>query len=141
MGLAAVLGICTLAPTVGTGQDSLYPLYEGAVVALEVAPVAPGARGELSVLLEEEAEPGVLLRLALWAEGVELPENRLSWRDVVDPQAAQLRLRGSFVAPSEPGEYRIEGLVSYVHCAGDWCRTKHAPVSWTIRVEPTLAAD
>lgn len=131
MGLAAVLGICTLSPMSVGGE----PVYEGRVVALEVAPVAAGARGELSARIEETPEPGVLLRLALHADVIQLPENRLSWRDVVDPQAAQLRVRAAFVAPPEPGEYRVEGLMSYVHCDGEWCRTKHAPITWTIVVE------
>ncbi len=134
MKLGAIVGVCLLGPVEGDG--ALESMFDGRVAALEVEPVTPGARGELSVVVLEPVEAGVLLELRLSSDDVALPENRLSWRDVVDPQAAQVRLRGAFVAPAEPGRYAVEGRLAYVSCAGDRCRTKYAVVSWGIEVAP-----
>ena len=140
---AAALGICLLGPVAdpapdpaaGPGGAARSVGYDGRVQALDVPPLAPGERGELSLVVLDPVERGVPLRVWLEDGEVSLPENRLGWRDVVDAQAAQLRLRAVFVAPSEPGDYEVKGQVTYSTCGPRWCRAKHAALLWLIRVE------
>lgn len=118
---------------------------------LGVAPVAAGSVGELSVTILQTPERGTPIELRLEDEGLDaepghsgrLPDNRLGWDDVVDPKAAQPRLRASFVAPSAPGNYAVVGRLSYVTCTADVCLPHAVYVRWPITVEakPDLAAD
>ena len=130
----AALGICLLGPAEASDEAEQADAYDGRVQALEVAPLAPGEKGELSLLILDPVQAGVPMRVALSSEAVELPENRLGWRDVVDRQAVQLRVRGAFVAPKEPGSYPVQAHVTYLSCAGRWCRPRHARAGWTIEV-------
>jgi hypothetical protein len=104
------------------------------VQALDVAPLAPGASGELSLLLLESPERTLPLAVRLDAGSVALVENRLGWSAVVDARALQPRLRASFRAPAEPGAYVVRASVDYEVCTGDWCRHKRGEVEWTIAV-------
>ena len=97
------------------------------------------AAGELSVTILETPEPGIPIEVRLSSDDVELLDNRLGWADVVDPQAHQPRMRARFVAPAVPGRYRVRGLVTWVTCEGEACRTRRAPVAWTVDVLPAEA--
>lgn len=129
----AALGICLLGPAEGDGDPNAA--FSAPVQALAAEPVAPGGNGELSLLVTEPVEAEVPIQVWLSSDALKLKENRLGWRDVVDPQAAQLRIRGSFVAPKEPGEYEVRAEVVYVSCSGRWCRSRHAAVGWTVTVK------
>ena len=113
------------------------PVPSGDVQATELAAVGPGESGELSATIREPPTPGVPIELRLWAGAVRLAENRLGWSSVVDPQAEQPRLRTRFVAPSDPGEYRVEGVLRYVTCPDDEgaCLPRASVVTWTLVVE------
>lgn len=110
------------------------PLLEAQVEVLEPEVVAPGARGELSLVLLEAPERDLPLELRLEAEGISLLEGRLDWRAVADPLAPLPRLRARFDAPPEPGRYTVEGGVRYSVCDDRWCRTKTRQVTWIFEV-------
>jgi hypothetical protein len=98
--------------------------------------MAPRTAGELSVTILDAPEPGIPIEVRLSSDDVELIDNRLGWADVVDPQAHQPRVRARFVAPAASGRHRVRGLVTWVTCDGDACRTRRAPIAWTIDVPP-----
>ncbi len=111
------------------------PVPEGAVQVSEPSPLAPGASGELSATILEQPAPGIPIELRLSAGAVKVVANRLGWSSVVDPQAQRPRLRTRFVAPSEAGTYRVDGVLRYVTCEGDGqCLPRAATVSWTLVV-------
>lgn len=111
------------------------PSPSGAVQAAELPEVVAGDAGELSVTLLETPVPGVPIELRLDAGAVHLTENRLGWSSVVDPQAQQPRLRTRFVAPREPGEYAIDGVLRYVTCPDEGpCLPHAAALSWRLVV-------
>lgn len=95
--------------------------------------------GELSVTILDTPEPGIPIEVRLSSDDVELVDNRLGWADVVDPQAHQPRVRARFVAPPEPGRYRVDGLVTWVTCIGRTCQTERAPIAWTVEVLAPVA--
>ena len=108
--------------------------YDGRVQRSPVPPLEPGARGELSVTILDEVPQSQSLLVRLQSDAVAVPDNRLGFRDVVDAQAQQLRVRARFVAPQQPGSYDVEGLVEYVGCNDQRCRPYRARVVWTIEV-------
>ena len=65
-----------------------------------------------------------------------LPEDRLGWDDVVDPQAVQPRLRARVVAPARTGVHEVRGFVAYVTCNRDRCRPRVSEVKWSVTVAP-----
>ncbi len=111
------------------------------VQALAVAPLGPGATGELSLLLLESPEPTLPLAVRIDAGSVALIENRLGWSAVVDRGALQPRLRAPFTAPAEPGVYRVRASVDYQVCSLDWCRQRRSEVEWTIEVVAAVGPD
>ncbi|MEM7151449.1 MAG: hypothetical protein AAF799_01350 [Myxococcota bacterium] len=115
--------------------------YDGRVQQSPVPPVEPGARGELSVTILDEVPPGQSLLVRLESSAVTVLDNRLGFRDVVDAQAQQLRVRARFVAPEHPGLYEVEGMVEYVSCDEQRCRPHRARVVWTIEVVASEAAE
>lgn len=123
MGLAAALGV--LDPV---------QLRDAAVSVSPPPPVAPGKGGELSLTILERPFRGTPVELWLDADDVRLPDNRVGWEDVVDPQAQQPRLRARFVAPDAPGTYYVRGWVMYVRCGPKRCRPRTRSVLWTITV-------
>ncbi len=105
------------------------------VQALEVAPIAPGGRGELSLVLLEPPDRALPLAIRVDEGALALDEDRLDWSAVVDPLALQPRVRASFVAPAEPGRYEVAAAVDYSVCGEGWCRRKHGRVRWVVVVE------
>jgi hypothetical protein len=101
---------------------------------IEVAPLAVGERGELSLVLLESPEPELPLLVRIADSALALSENRLDWSAVVDPGALQPRVRASFRAPSEPGRYVVRAEVEYRVCSGAWCRAKRGSVEWSVEV-------
>jgi hypothetical protein len=108
---------------------------DGRVSAGPLAPVAPGAAVELSVTILDTPMPGLPLELWLSSSDIALADNRFDGRDVVDPQAAQPRLRARLTAPMVPGRYGVSGHIVYVTCGAQRCRPRHADVRWTVEVE------
>lgn len=104
------------------------------VAVLEVAPVTPGAKGELSLVLLESPERGLPLAVRIAGGELSLTENRLDWSAVVDPGALQPRVRATFRAPDQPGSYVVAASVEYRVCAGAWCRAKRGEVEWRVEV-------
>lgn len=109
-------------------------LIDGRAQPQPPAPLHTGQSGELSVTILETPAVGTLVELRLQADTVQLPENRLGWEDVVDPQARNPRIRARIVAPSSPGEYVVRGRLSYVTCSRKTCRPKTANVTWLVTV-------
>ena len=118
------------------------PAPSGDVQAAVLPTVGPGEAGELSATILETPQPGVPIELRLRVGSVRVVDNRLGWSSVVDPQAQRPRLRTRFIAPSEPGTYRIEGVLRYVTCGDDGlCLPHAATVQWTLVVaEPSESA-
>lgn len=119
------------------------PAPSGNVQAAVLPTVSPGEAGELSATILETPQPGVPIELRLRAGAVRVVENRLGWSSVVDPQAQRPRLRTRFVAPSDPGTYRIDGVLRYVTCEdGGLCLPHAASVQWTLVVaQPASPVD
>jgi hypothetical protein len=113
----------------------------GRVSAQPIPAVRASTPGELSLTILEPAMAGGAIEVWLASEHVSLPDNRLGQEDVVDPLARQPRIRGRFVAPSEPGEYTVVGHVVYVTCGPRWCRPKRADVQWVVTVLAEPAPD
>jgi hypothetical protein len=103
--------------------------------ALEVAPVAAGQRGELSLIVLEPPDRALPLEIRLDAGPLVLDDNRLDWSAVVDPLALVPRVRASFRAPSEPGTYAVRASVGYWVCGEQWCRRKFGEITWRVVVE------
>jgi hypothetical protein len=104
------------------------------VAVLQPSPVAPGAEVELSVTIRETPEPGAPIELRLSADELALVDDRFDARDVVDPHAAQPRLRARVSAPTTVGSFAVHGELRWVVCKGEHCRTRRADVTWTIEV-------
>jgi hypothetical protein len=109
-------------------------LHDGRVQAQEPEPVVVSQPGELSLTILETPQAGTPIELRLSADTIVLPENRLGWEDVVDPQAVQPRIRARIVAPAEPGEYAVRGRIKYITCSTKVCRPRTAHVIWTVVV-------
>jgi hypothetical protein len=105
------------------------------VAVLEPAAVAPGAEVELSVTIRETPEAGAPIELRLSSDDVALTDDRFDARDVVDPHAAQPRLRARVTAPGKVGRYAVVGELRWVVCKDDHCRPQRADVKWTIEVK------
>ncbi len=109
----------------------------GRVVALEAAPVATSARGELSLTIRDRPAHDLPLLVRLSAPtGVQLLENRLTWEDVVDLAAEQPRLVARLTAPQTPGTYEIEARAVYWVCDPELCRQRVGDVRWNLVVRP-----
>lgn len=103
--------------------------------ALDSPTLAPGQRGELSLILLEPPDRDMPLAVRIDAQALELLDNRLGWSEVVDPLALQPRLRASFRAPEQPGEYQVRASVEYWVCGERWCRRKLGELRWSVIVE------
>jgi hypothetical protein len=110
------------------------PPEDDRVAVLQPAPVAPAAEVELSVTIKETPEPGAPIELRLSSDDIALVDNRFDARDVVDPHAAQPRLRARVRAPQAVGRYTVDGELRWVVCKNDHCRARRAQVAWTIEV-------
>jgi len=104
------------------------------VAVLQPSPVAPGAEVELSVTIREAPEPGAPIELRLASDELALADNRFDARDVVDPHAAQPRLRARVTAPASAGHATVTGELRWVVCEGEHCRIQRADVTWVIEV-------
>jgi hypothetical protein len=104
------------------------------VAVLQPPPVSPGAEVELSVTIRETPEPGAPIELRLSSDDLALTDNRLDARDVVDPHAAQPRVRARLFAPAKTGRVSVRGELRWVVCKGEHCRVRRADVTWTIDV-------
>lgn len=136
-----MLGTIVLASAVARGaraeasRDQLgSELVAARAQALDVEAAAPGARGELSLILLEAPERDLPLTLRVDAGPVALDDNRLDWSAVVDPLALQPRLSATFTAPAEPGDYEVRASVEYYVCSERWCRQKRGTLSWSLTV-------
>lgn len=109
-------------------------LLDGRVRVAVAPPLVVGGTGELSLTILEPPLAHGPVELWLEAEGVTLPDNRLGWDDVVDPQAEQPRLRGRMHAPNVPGTYVVFGRLRYVTCTDRYCRPREANVHWIVEV-------
>ncbi len=110
-------------------------LITAQVRALDSAPLSPGERGELSLVLLEAPDRDMPLAVRVDAVALELLDNRLGWSQVVDPLALQPRLRAPFRAPEQPGEYEVRASVEYWVCGERWCRRKLGELRWSVIVE------
>jgi hypothetical protein len=118
------------------------PVPDGQVQVTEVAPLAAGEAGELSLTILETPAPGVPIELRIEGQGVRLVENRLGWSSVVDPQAQQPRLRTRFVAPALPGTYRVDAVLRYITCEdGEGCLPHASAVHWMVEVVPAVGPE
>lgn len=116
-------------------------LITAKVRALETPTLAPGQRGELSLLLLEAPERDLPLAVRIDDSPLELVENRLGWSAVVDALALQPRVRAAFTAPAEPGRYEVRASVDYSVCGERWCRSKRGELRWIVVVEAAPRAD
>jgi hypothetical protein len=123
-----------LALGLSLGGDPLK-LRDANVAVLPAESLAPGRPGEVSLTILDQPERGLPIQLWLESDEVGLPDDRLGWDDVVDPQAVQPRLRARIVAPARPGAHDVRGFVAYVTCGADRCRPRMREVTWTITVE------
>jgi hypothetical protein len=103
--------------------------------ALDSPTLAPGQRGELSLILLEAPDRDMPLAVRIDPGAIELLDNRLGWSEVVDPLALQPRLAASFHAPSRPGAYEVRASVEYWVCGERWCRRKLGELRWSVVVE------
>jgi hypothetical protein len=103
--------------------------------ALDGPALAPGQRGELSLVLLEAPDRDMPLAVRLDTVTLELLDNRLGWSQVVDPLALQPRLRATFRAPEQPGAYEVRASVEYWVCGERWCRRKLGELHWSVIVE------
>lgn len=126
--------LALLLAIVAAGPAPEAPTVDARVAVLEPPPVAPGGEVELSVTIRETPEPGAPIELRLSSDDVALAEDRFDARDVVDPHAAQPRLRARVTAPGKVGSYAVVGELRWVVCKDDHCRTQRADVRWTIVV-------
>jgi hypothetical protein len=110
-------------------------LITAQVRALDSDALAPGQRGELSLILLEAPDRDMPLAVRIDAGSLELLDNRLDWSEVVDPLALQPRLRATFRAPEQPGEYQVRASVEYWVCGERWCRRKLGELRWLVIVE------
>lgn len=127
--------------TIGDAEHPGAELIAAQVRALELEPLAVGARGELSLVLLEAPDREMPLEVRIDAGALELEDNRLGWSFVVDPLALQPRVRTSFRAPKQPGVHEVRARVAYSVCDEQWCRRKSGEVRWTVAVIPDRAGD
>jgi hypothetical protein len=116
------------------GDDSVDEVIAAQVRALPVPTLAPGQKGELSLVLLEAPERELPLLTRVEPGEIELVDNRLGWAAVVDPLALQPRLRVPIKAPSEPGRYEVRASVDYFICSPRWCRAKRGELVWDVVV-------
>ena len=109
-------------------------LHDGRVLAQPAGRVEVGKQGELSLTILETPMSGTPIELRLSADTIVLPENRLGWDDVVDPEAGQPRIVARMVAPLAAGEYTVRGRITYVTCGPERCRPRTAHVIWAVEV-------
>lgn len=132
------LGALALGLLVAPANDAERPgaeLITAQVQALGSPTLAPGQRGELSLILLETPDRDMPLAVRIETEALQLVDNRLGWPQVVDPLALQPRLRAPFVAPAQPGEYQVRASVEYWVCGERWCRRKLGELQWSVVVE------
>ena len=135
--LAAIVGLVSgIAQAEGESEDERVgaELIAARAEALEVPPVEAGASSELSLVLLETPDRDLPLLVRLDGGELELAEDRLDGRAIVDPLAVQPRLRTSFVAPTQLGRYEVSATIDYSVCEGRWCRRKHGELRWAIEV-------
>lgn len=125
--------VLLLALALGPAPDAA-PEPDERIFVLAPGPATPGTSVELSVTIREAPEPGTPIELWLSSDDMPIADNRFDVRDVVDPHAAQPRLRARATAPTKPGSYMVKGELRWVTCTGPWCRTQRADVAWTIEV-------
>lgn len=123
-----------LALALAVATDDGVRWYGAEVVELPPEAVSVGQSGELSLLILESLDLDAPLLLRLDPSRLDFSENRLDWDHVVDPRATQPRMRIEYVAPAEPGRYRVTGMVEYLQCDETMCRAKRAPVGWEVMV-------
>ena len=140
--LILLLGLAQLTTPVHASSDGgggvsagLPAQLRAEVEALEVATISPGQLGELSLILLEAPDRALPLEIRVAASALAFEDNRFGWAAVVDPLAVVPRVRASFRAPAEPGEYEVRASVDYSVCGEAWCRRKHGEVRWLVRVE------
>ena len=124
-----------MALALAVATDDGVRWYGAEVRELRPEPVLVEQPGELSLLVLESVASASPLSLRLDPSGLDFVENRLDWAHVVDPRATQPRLWIEYRAPAEPGRYRVTGIVQYVSCNETRCRSKTAPVAWSVTVE------
>lgn len=115
--------------------------FDGRVRVTEPRALPAGAQGELSVTILDTPDEITALSVRLAADEVVLPENRLGFRDIVDPQASQPRVRARFYAPQVPGRYEVAGLVEYVTCELERCRPRRSRVVWVVEVSEAAGTE
>jgi hypothetical protein len=130
-----LLGVLVAAEPSSDGERPGTELIRAQVQALDSPALAPGQRGELSLVLLEAPDRDMPLAVRLDAGALELLDNRLGWTQVVDPLALQPRLRATFRAPEQPGEYEVRASVEYWVCGERWCRRKLGALRWSVIVE------
>ena len=138
MVFARLIGASLFAISLANAEPADRPgtdLIAAQVSALESPSLLPGARGELSLILLEAPDRGMPLSVRIDAAGLDLIDDRLGWSQVVDPLALQPRLRASFRAPAQPGEYEVHASVEYWVCSEHWCRRKQGELRWSVIVE------
>jgi hypothetical protein len=136
--LIALVGLVGLAWPVAATTDggAEVPVeLRAQVEALEVTPISAGQAGELSLILLEPPDRALPLEIRVADNALEFDDNRFGWAAVVDPLATQPRVRASFRAPTEPGEYEVRASVDYSVCGEAWCRRKHAQIRWLVTVD------
>jgi hypothetical protein len=132
------LGALALLASAGESEAGERPgteLVTAQARALDSHALAPGQRGELSLILLETPDRDMPLAVRIDAGALELLDNRLGWSEVVDPLALQPRLRATFRAPEQPGEYQVRASVEYWVCSERWCRRKLGELRWSVIVE------
>ena len=107
---------------------------DGRVRADIVAPVKPGERTTVSLTILDDVQRKAPLIVWLKSDTVRLVENRLDWSDVIDPEAAQLRLEAVIFAPDDAGDHRVSSTVMYISCEKALCWPHWADASWTLSV-------
>jgi hypothetical protein len=136
--LSLTLGALALLASTHESDDSQRPgieLITAQARALDSEPLAPGQRGELSLILLEAPDRDMPLAVRIDASALSLLDNRLGWSQVVDPLALQPRLAASFRAPEQPGAYEVRASVEYWVCGERWCRRKLGELRWSVIVE------
>ncbi len=106
----------------------------GRVSASESPVARPGAVVELSVTILDTPMAGTPIELWLSSADLVPVPNRFDNRDVVDPLAAQPRVRARITAPERDGRYGVDAQVSYVSCGPATCRPHRARVHWDVDV-------
>ena len=128
--------VCSGSTLLALAVAAAHPVLPmpGSVRILDVPALQPGQSGELSVTILDTPMSGTPIELSLAPSAVTLPDNRLGWSDVVDPQAVQPRLRARFTAPSDPGRYEVHGQLRYLTCTSKRCVPRVVMLRWDLEV-------